>query len=191
MVNNMDDFMLTDSTEIKEVKRTGDYKGSIPRLSNAEWNKVKELWESTPLNGFQWVVNDLQLPLSATAVRKRANKEKWEKRTSLKKIGENANIKADLVLAKNQKGTADTNNNFNAELAENTRADIIAIHRQEWAELRKQHQIGGENETAKRCLKLDADILKIRQEMERKAWGLDFENLETPVAPPTIQIFGV
>lgn len=188
MVNNMDDFMLTDSTE---TKRTGDYKGSIPRLSNTEWNKVKELWESTPLNGFQWVVNDLQLPLSATAVRKRANKEKWEKRTSLKKIGENANIKADLVLAKNQKGTADTNNNFNAELAENTRADIIAIHRQEWAELRKQHQIGGENETAKRCLKLDADILKIRQEMERKAWGLDFENLETPVAPPTIQIFGV
>lgn len=56
---------------------------AAPRLTPQEWAKVREAWENDPRDSFEWVVQELGLPVSGAAVRKRAKgAEVWQKAAS-------------------------------------------------------------------------------------------------------------
>jgi len=51
-----------------------------PKMSQEKWQQVRKRWETDERDGFQWVVDEMQLPVSAPAVRKKAATEGWKKR---------------------------------------------------------------------------------------------------------------
>lgn len=50
-----------------------------PKLSPEVWSTVRAAWELNASPGFQWVVDQLHLPVSGQALRKRAQREGWAK----------------------------------------------------------------------------------------------------------------
>lgn len=49
------------------------------RLTDNEWQSAREVWETDPRTGFAWLHAQLDLPVSRSAVSKRAAREGWEK----------------------------------------------------------------------------------------------------------------
>lgn len=45
-----------------------------------KWQLVRNRWETDEHEGFHWIVDEMELPVSAPAVRKKAKTEGWEKR---------------------------------------------------------------------------------------------------------------
>lgn len=52
---------------------------AAPKLSAAKWKQVRNRWETDTRAGFEWVVKDMGLPVTAPAVRKKASTEGWKK----------------------------------------------------------------------------------------------------------------
>jgi len=50
-----------------------------PKLSPDQWRNVRDTWESSPKKGFPWLIEALNLPVSAEAIRQRAKAEGWKK----------------------------------------------------------------------------------------------------------------
>lgn len=50
-----------------------------PKLSPEQWQAARRSWEHDARAGYAWLVDELHLPVSAPAVRKRALAEAWEK----------------------------------------------------------------------------------------------------------------
>lgn len=50
-----------------------------PKLTPEEWALVKHRWESDPRDGYVWLVDEMELPISSAAVRKTALKDGWSK----------------------------------------------------------------------------------------------------------------
>lgn len=50
-----------------------------PKLSPDQWDDARQVWEQDDRDGYTWLVNELDLPVSAPAVRKRAVKDGWVK----------------------------------------------------------------------------------------------------------------
>lgn len=51
-----------------------------PKLSPEGWAKVRKAWESDLRDGYVWLIEDLNLDISKTAIRKIAIREGWKKR---------------------------------------------------------------------------------------------------------------
>lgn len=51
-----------------------------PKLTQGQWEEVRNAWEQDPRDGYTWLVKELGLSVSAPAVRKTAAKQGWEKR---------------------------------------------------------------------------------------------------------------
>lgn len=54
-----------------------------PKLSPEQWASVRAAWEADAREGYTWLVKELELPVSAPAVRKTAVREGWGKKDSL------------------------------------------------------------------------------------------------------------
>ena len=52
------------------------------KMNPADWQQVQDHWEADPRTGYAWIVREMDLPVSAPAVRKRALKESWAKVTT-------------------------------------------------------------------------------------------------------------
>ena len=50
-----------------------------PKLTAEQWADVRTTWERDSRDGFTWLVRELDLPVTAPAVRKRALSEEWAK----------------------------------------------------------------------------------------------------------------
>lgn len=87
-----------------------------PKLSPEEWNHARKIWEADERKGFPWLIEELDLPVSAEALRLRSKSEGWTKggkpsleaKTKLgasnkSKLGEKPKTKAKsiAVIAKN------------------------------------------------------------------------------------------
>ncbi|MDR3353376.1 MAG: terminase small subunit [Zoogloeaceae bacterium] len=59
-----------------------------PKLSPQKWAAVRTKWENDPRNGYTWLVAEMELPVSAPAVRKTAVRDEWLKKTPLHLPGE-------------------------------------------------------------------------------------------------------
>ncbi|NYT68787.1 hypothetical protein [Pusillimonas noertemannii] len=51
-----------------------------PKLSPEEWGQIRDTWEADPRDGYTWLVRELDLPVSAPAVRKTAVRDSWAKK---------------------------------------------------------------------------------------------------------------
>lgn len=144
------------------------------RMTPDEWADVRAKWEGDPRDGYTWVVNEMNLSVSDVAVLKRARNEGWAKKASLKTIVERAQTKADEKVSRKVSGKVSP---LTESDAVDLRADVIEKHREEWGEHRTTFPMSGmlgeDGLGVARVAKTVAEAIKIRQEGERKAWGLD------------------
>jgi len=52
-----------------------------PKLSYNDWADARARWESDPRQGYSWLVTDMTLPVSGAAVRNKATRERWRKKS--------------------------------------------------------------------------------------------------------------
>ena len=64
------------------------------KLSDEQWNDVRNVWEGDEREGFTWVVAQLNLPVSREAVRKKAAAQKWMKHNNNNDVHSTASRKA-------------------------------------------------------------------------------------------------
>jgi hypothetical protein len=180
------------------------------KMTPEEWQTVRERWEADPRDGQNWIIREMNLPVSHVAVIKRMRKEGWAKKASLKTIVERAQAKADEKAS----GVTGKVTNHHGAVTDTTavdlRADIIDRHRREWQEHRERFPLeaivvlGDGPETAAvsaggeklaRTAKTVAEMIRLRQQGEREAWGLDAVANDTGVGMATLdeldQLFAV
>lgn len=155
-----------------------------------EWGEVRSRWESDPREGYTWIVSEMNLGVSDEAIRKRARNEGWAKKASLKTVVERAHARADVkVGSKVGEKVGGKVGEPTTDLAIDLRAGVIEKHRDEWAEHRETFTLlllTGEESglNMSRIAKMTAETIRIRQQGEREAWGLDAvaENTNTGVS---------
>ena len=139
------------------------------RLSKDEWATARVMWESDQSATDTSVAG--VFGVSKQAVEQQRKKNNWQKVGAIQNVSERAQFAADnlskLGLDKQKASSIDS--------AVEIRADVIDRHRGDWAEHRKHFTvvaISSDFELGKSA-KITAEMLKIRQEGERKAYGLD------------------
>jgi hypothetical protein len=140
------------------------------RLTKDEWAQARILWESDTTATDSSIADIYKV--SQQAVSKKRLLEGWQKVGALQGVNQRAQLAADKsciqVVLHNQKADV-------IDMAVEIRADVLERHRGDWAEHRKYFTIAGiaaDFELGKSA-KITAEMLKIRQEGERKAYGLD------------------
>jgi hypothetical protein len=171
---------------------------AAPKLTPLEWADVRSRWEADSREGYQWLVSEMNLPVSVQAVRKIAGKELWRKSGSMKSIIQRAHIRADAKAEKRAEDKREaeaakvadepsmkvtptkvtpkvTQVTMGTETAVDLRSGIIDMHREDWEEHRQifAMQAMVTDIDLGKAAKLAAEITKMRHEGERKAWGLD------------------
>lgn len=145
-------------------------------LTPEAWARIRGVWEGDLRTGFLWVARELRLRVTEHAVRRRAKLEGWSKAASLPTIVERAQLEADNAAG--LKIRADSISELGVQNAVDLRSAIIETHRAEWAKHRETYTLASIEQAEQpahraKVAKLAAETLKIRQEGERKAWGLD------------------
>ena len=170
------------------------------KMTQDEWYKARERWESDPRDGYAWLRRDMNLPVSEVAIFKRARKELWAKKVSLRTVVEMAQYKADQKLA--ERPLSDS------EIVE-VRAKILETHRREWQEHRERFPLEAivttvledvperdvperitltqDGERLAKTAKIMAETIKIRQIGERESWGLDAVGKDVTQGMSTIE----
>lgn len=196
----------------------------MARMSPDVWTHIRTRWECDPREGYIWLIREMELDVTKAAIRKKADKEKWSKRATLKAIVNRAQLKADQLHSKiggmvEGIPVSDQTEKLVSAYTEESidlRSQVIDTHRQEWTRHRKEWDVEVFKQAARivelkkryadsdmtpeeimqevqsmldkgydvdpdwvalsyfqRCAKTAAETVKIRQEGERKAWGLD------------------
>ncbi len=165
------------------------------------WSIARSRWEGEPRCTFVDIADFLKV--SKQAVAKHANQQGWVKKLDMSALAERAHVAADAKIASeglsannavlaigdvhpdiptvspvipaNGSANPDTLARAVEEAAVDARAQILKRHRTEWAAARSQIYKAlksGDNDGAK-LAKLAGETLKLIQDGERKAWGLD------------------
>ena len=58
----------------------------MAQLEPKEWTRIRETWENDEREGFNWIVEELNVSVSRQAIAKRAKAEKWKKSEGLRKV---------------------------------------------------------------------------------------------------------
>ena len=156
-------------------------------MTPKEWAEIRAKWEADPRDGYLWIVREMELPVGDKAVRKRAIKESWAKKISLKTIVERAQAQADARFR--ESGVTDEDRKVTDGESIDLRAEVIETHRREWKEHRDGFPLESvvemtpgdptsvvlrpDGEKLARTAKTFADAIRTRQQGEREAWGLD------------------
>ncbi len=150
----------------------------MSRLTPEQWAAARAKWEADAALSHADIAADLGV--SRQAVAKRAAAEGWARAPELADLAKRAHLKADRrqvaglvagpVDSATEKSTLATR-----EAAEDIRADVIERHRADWAEHRTHFRIAdiAEDFDLGKRAKISAEMLKIRQQGEREAYGLD------------------
>ncbi|MBY0475431.1 MAG: hypothetical protein K2Q13_10295 [Nitrosomonas sp.] len=56
-----------------------------PKLTQEEWARVRRTWESDAREGYAWLIDEMNIPISRVALRKTAIREKWTKVSEISK----------------------------------------------------------------------------------------------------------
>ncbi len=167
----------------------------MPRLTTDQWAAIRIEWEGEPLATFTGLGE--KFGVDKANISRRSAREAWTKRGQLASINESAQRKADLLT--DAQGHATQRNSNAGDLAtrsesEDLRAAVTARHRTEWGDLEefRQHALtamqdahaAGDRETwyiakmAADTAKANLSALEIKQQGERRAWGLDMHGEE-------------
>lgn len=144
------------------------------RLTADEWTAIRQQYETDPRLSFADLAE--KNGISKQAIHKRATAEKWERVLSLTELNARAQARADyLVDGRVDAQTLASTRQAGVDEATERRAAVLDRHRKEVDAPRKlvyQAIQLGDLEKAK-LAKTVAETLRIAQELERKAWGLD------------------
>ncbi|CAK0775967.1 hypothetical protein CCP3SC15_530004 [Gammaproteobacteria bacterium] len=158
------------------------------KLTDKQWLECRIRWEDEPRDGYAWLVAELGLPVSDEAIRKRALKDGWRKKGGLSSIVQQAQLRADIRTANRLVGAkvGEVGGEVGGSEAVDLRSKIIETHRDEWAKHRGYFPLkdiagidegngerGEPNLDLAKAAKAAAEVLKLRQDGERRAWGLD------------------
>ena len=172
------------------------------RLSADEWKSVRKEWEYDPGEptyaeaGKAASEKHKFVAPGKTTIESRAKKEGWERRGSLKGINEAAQRKADRMVKSDGSPTDPdagppkkldaSESTAGADVAardesEDKRAEVLARHRKEWAQVAVLRQESLQRRTADpvdafnraKLAKITAEITTLQQAGERKAWGME------------------
>lgn len=141
----------------------------MARLTKDQWSAARVKWESDPAmtdNALAAI-----LGVSKQAVEQQRKKNEWQKAGAMQNVNERAQFAADnLAKLGLDKQKADA-----VEAAVEIRAKLLETHRADWKEHRDQFTIAeiASNFDLGKSAKITAEMIKIRQEGERKAYGLD------------------
>lgn len=157
------------------------------KLTHDEWKTAQHIWENDTRPGFQWLKLELKLDCTISAIKQQARKKGWQKKVTPREIKDRVFLEADkqikmlskLPLEKQHKDAQ-----VAVERAIILRTDIIVKHRNEWQDFDKQFQPVLKNvenykieddyfRKSSYNLKTLAETIRIKQDGERKAWGLD------------------
>lgn len=174
----------------------------MARLTSEQWQAIKTVWEYDPDEPSHEVAAARAgakyqfRPPAKSNVCVRAKKEGWERRGNMNGINQAAHRKADRASAENrteqqnseERGQQNPSNAPNPAQAQSSRdeavdlrSEVIARHRVEWGNigvllneaLTIRNTDAVKSSDKLRAAKLAAEVTKIKQEGERKAWGLD------------------
>lgn len=140
------------------------------RLTKDDWSEARILWETDTTVNDSFIAE--KYGISQQAVTKKRKSDNWQRVGAMQNIGQRAQFMADgklcEVVQHNQKASI-------VDSAVEIRADVIDRHRGDWAEHRKHFTVAAisSNFELGKSAKITAEMLKIRQEGERKAYGLD------------------
>lgn len=144
------------------------------RLTADQWSSIRQQYETDPRLSFGDLAE--KHGISKQAIHKRATTEKWERVLSLAELNARAQTRADhLVDGRVDAQTLALTRKAGIDEATERRAAVLERHRKEIDGPRKlvyQAIQSGDLEKAK-LAKAIAETLRIAQELERKAWGLD------------------
>jgi hypothetical protein len=170
-------------------------------VSTMEWASARAQWESDPTVSFAHIGKNLGV--SRQAVAKRARLRTWSRRSDPKSIADRAQRAADLKFAQAssvgsaepgsvvaealekgltrtlsvtpERSTAGAALKLADEAAIDRRAEVLGTHRREWLAVRSlaYTAIKLKDMDAARHMKIVAEALKIVQDGERRAWGID------------------
>lgn len=164
----------------------------MPRLTTDQWAAIRLEWEGEPSATFLGLSK--RYGLNVSSVSRKAEVEKWVKRGQLASINESAQRKADLLTDAQGNARQTQSEGKAVELASRTesedlRAAVNARHRIEWAELegfrksalkamKDAHEAGDREgwqiaKLAADTAKANLSALEVKQNGERRAWGLD------------------
>lgn len=146
----------------------------MPRLTADVWETVRaerEAGASFPELASKWGV-------SHQAIQKRSASEGWGDGQDVgaavrRKVAEKV---AGVVAGCSVKKKAEA-----IDAAANRAAAIVTLHQQEWADHREQFGSVPADFEAGKLAKISAEMLRIRQDGERRAHGLDSESSKTDV----------
>lgn len=140
------------------------------RLSKDEWAAARVKWESDPEATDTSIAKLFGTTRQAVAgMRDRSG---WAKVGVLQAVQQRAQLMADKSCSNIALGNIKSDA---IDIAVEIRADVIERHRGDWAEHRKYFTIAGiaADFDLGKSAKITAEMLKIRQEGERKSYGLD------------------
>ncbi|MGL4349400.1 MAG: hypothetical protein ACRCT2_02260, partial [Plesiomonas shigelloides] len=80
---------------------------AIQKLTPEQWLEVRRIWQADSRDGYAWLVRELDLGISAPAVRKTALKQGWQKRgnSETQKPAEKPKSPSEKPKRRNQKPT--------------------------------------------------------------------------------------
>lgn len=156
------------------------------KITTKDWESIRLAWESDPTCTFSHLAT--QYGVNRSTIYRHAEAEHWEKRGVIEDINEAAQRKADVLFANNS--SIECNKVFLARSeAEDKRAEILLRHRKEWYELDKYRLTSlnkldaaikdGSRQAYLMARALSETIINhvrallIKQEGERKAWGIE------------------
>lgn len=167
----------------------------MPRLTTDQWAAIRIEWEGEPTATFSGLGE--KFGVHNSEIGRRAKREGWVKRGQLAGINESAHRKADKLTDADGNSTQRelrTSDLATRTESEDLRAAVTARHRTEWAELegfrksalvtmRRAHEVGDKEtwqlaKIAADTAKANLSALEVKQQGERRAWGLDVHGEE-------------
>jgi hypothetical protein len=148
----------------------------MPRLSKETWSDIRAEREA----GASFPELASKYGVSHQAIQKRAKAEGWSDGTDVaevirRKVAEKV---ARVVASSNPQKRAES-----IDAAAEKSASVVRMHQAEWEDHRARFGSVPEDFESGKLAKISAEMLRIRQDGERKAWGLDEAS-----AQPTIVI---
>jgi hypothetical protein len=154
----------------------------MPRLTADQWADARRKWEADETVSLAEIGRDFGV--SKEAVSLAAERQGWVKSSTLPGINRAAQIRADLGELDGKLDPSSSKTPLPASIEESTdlRAKLIHNHRAELRLHAKLYPLDAikESFTLGKVAKISVEMLAIRQNAERKAWGMDQMEAEKP-----------
>jgi hypothetical protein len=148
----------------------------MPRLSKETWSDIRAEREA----GASFPELAAKYGVSHQAIQKRAKAEGWSDGTD---VAEVIRRKVAEKVARVVAGSNPQKRSESIDAAAEKSASVVRMHQAEWEDHRARFGSVPEDFESGKLAKISAEMLRIRQDGERKAWGLDEAS-----AQPTIVI---